>query len=193
MVAMLIATFLFLGIIATLIQSRRITESSVAQNAALSAVESYVEQMKSMTSAQLNTNPIPTQLNYNTNATLAPSTGTPPLLSSFTPGTTPTGITDNLQDIPSNVNNPGAAVAWTTLWPNAQNFPTGGAANAYRNDLHLDIWVWINNLTPTYPSTASAYGITIIYTWQFWNGFGNEYHVNSLRTICAANVQSFTM
>ncbi|HXA81353.1 MAG TPA: hypothetical protein VNV14_08775, partial [Opitutaceae bacterium] len=148
MTALLIATLVFCGVIAVLIQSRRLTEGSVAQNAALSAVESYIEQMKCMNANNLTATPIPTQKNYDStdlSGQLTPSTGTPPKLSSFTPGNTstaPAGVVDNLQDIPSNVNSPGATIAWTNLWPKAKNYPTGALATAKSNDLHLDVWVW---------------------------------------------------
>ena len=101
MVSMTILLLIMAGLIATMIQSRRMTEGSIRQNMAVNIVTSYLEQMKGMANTSLTISPIPTQDDEATSDTLTPSTGTPPSLSSFTPGgTTPAGCVDNLKDFP---------------------------------------------------------------------------------------------
>ncbi|MFA5058481.1 MAG: hypothetical protein WC485_10230, partial [Opitutaceae bacterium] len=133
------------GILAALLQSRRLTEGSVSQNSVLTVVQGYVEQMKNMELSQIinadaNGNAqlsasftIPTRYKEPPTAgaddgldTLQTSTGTPPALSTLTPGVTPVGagIVDNLKNFSDNSGTQGAAVNWATLWPGAQNRPT---------------------------------------------------------------------
>jgi prepilin-type N-terminal cleavage/methylation domain-containing protein len=234
MVAMLIFGLLGTGIAASFIQSRKLTEGSVAQANAQAAVESYMEQMENMLLTDLTCpttnagtvlrdsqgNPtfaalgmIPTR---KTNAVQPDDvlvwsnngSGTPtiPLLSSIIPGVThtsalntalSTGIVDNLKEIPATPNNPGATTTWSTLWPSADNYaPTGAPAlttpTPSQNNLHMDIWVWVTDLTQTNSATSATnkngnaqtvYGITIIYMWQFNNGAGIQYFLGTLHSI----------
>jgi type II secretory pathway pseudopilin PulG len=182
------------GILAALIQSRRLTEGSVVQNSAVTIVQGYVEQMKNMDlpvlinadgngNAQLGASySIPTLLDQATTDPLATSTGTPPALSSLTPGVTPSGlgIVDNLKSIPAQSVTAGPSVTWSTAWPGAQNYPTGTAG---RNDLHLNLWVWISDLTGTTAGSKPMYGITVIYTWQYQNGARTSYIMGTVRAI----------
>lgn len=50
------------GILASLIQSRRLTEGSIYQNTAVAVAQGYIEQLKNMEFDQLDLNPIPTLL-----------------------------------------------------------------------------------------------------------------------------------
>ena len=104
------------GIFATFMQSRRLTEGSVYQNAALTIVQGYVEQIKNMDLGQMigatgndtSGNPvnptmattsfsIPVYFDKNTPDALKTSTGTPPTLAAINSGVTPTGVQDNLK------------------------------------------------------------------------------------------------
>ncbi|HXA14553.1 MAG TPA: prepilin-type N-terminal cleavage/methylation domain-containing protein [Opitutaceae bacterium] len=204
-VALSILGLVFAGVLGGLIQSRRLTEGSVAQSSAQAAVESYMEQMLSMPLASLtgsingintNTAPAPYQIptmkdetntDYLEISNNGSTTPTIPDLSTLTPGVTPTtpaGIIDNLKEIPANPNNPGTLSTWTVIWPNAQ-LATSNQTNATprTNNLHMNIWVWLTDLSGTTPNAQTVYGITMIYTWQFWDGFGTQYFMGSLRNI----------
>lgn len=100
------------GLFATFLQSRRLTEGSVYQNAALTIVQGYIEQIKNMelgqmlgsTTTDASGNPIPATGSYvipvyydkNTPDSLKTSTGTPPTITAINSGATPTGAQDNL-------------------------------------------------------------------------------------------------
>lgn len=197
------------GIFAALMQSRRLTEGSVVQASALTIVQGYVEQMKNMELLQLvggttdaNGNlvltttsySIPTRLDDTTLDTLQTSTGSPPSLSSLTPGVTPSGIVDNLKnfDIAKDTSATTetstdtsstaatAPVAWSSVWPNAQNYPTGTIG---KTDLKLNLWVWISDLSASTSLSAKVYGITVIYTWQYKDGSRTRYNIGTVRSI----------
>lgn len=209
------------GILAALIQSRRLTEGSVAQNSALTIVQGYVEQMKNMELMQIvnsATDPasggipslgssfnIPTRFKEppttgsdNGLDTLNTSTGAPPSLSLLKPGVTPSvnpapgggTIVDNLKDFSDNSGLQGTATAWSTIWPHAQNFPTPSSlvqtSTAYPGDLHLNMWVWVQDLSGTTPNATAVYGITLIYTWQFTDGNKIRYLTGTVRSIRSA-------
>jgi hypothetical protein len=199
------------GILAALIQSRRLTEGSVSQNSALTIVQGYVEQMKNMELMQIvnsTTDPasggiaslgssfsIPTRYKEppatGSDDGLDPlntSTGAPPSLSSITPGVTPSGVVDNLKDFSDNSGLQGAATAWSTIWPGAKNYPTPSSlvqtSTAYPGDLHLNMWVWVQDLSGG--NAANVYGITVIYTWQFTDGAKVRYLTGTVRSIRSA-------
>ena len=201
------------GVLAALIQSRRLTEGSVAQNSALTIVQGYVEQMKNMElkdivnatsdpasggTANLSSSfSIPTR--YKEPPTsgsddgqdpLQTTTGTPPNLSTFTPGVTPSGVVDNLKDFADNSGTQGSSEAWSTAWPNAQNYPTPSSlvqtSTAYPGDLHLNMWVWVQDLSGTTSNAATVYGITVIYTYQVLDGARLKYIMGEVRSIRSA-------
>lgn len=205
------------GILAALIQSRRLTEGSVFQNSALTIVQGYVEQMKNMELKDIvNATKDPASggiPNLSASFTiptrykeppatgsddgmdpLQTSTGTPPTLSSLTPGVTPSGIVDNLKDFSDNSGLQGTATAWSTTWPGAQNYPTPSSlvqtSTACPGDLHLNMWVWVKDLSGTTSNAAQVYSITLIYTWQFRDGQRIRYVMGTVRTMRSA-VPSF--
>lgn len=139
---MFVMTIICAGVIAGLIQSRKLTEGSIAQGSALAAAESYMEQMRGMslailindTSGVLDSaqNPKPnngngtalgttsyqilTELDNVTTDSLWTSTGTPPDIGApgFNPSNgSPAGAIDNLKDIPSNPLNLGNTLSWS--------------------------------------------------------------------------------
>lgn len=213
-IALTIAAMVFAGVIGGLVQSRRMTDGSVAQNSALAAVQGYLEQMKNMPlkggygtsttnliNSDGNGNPqltvsylIPTEQDDSNGDYLKTSTGIPPDISTLTAGTTPTGvgIIDNMKDIAADPTNTGPNVTWASIWPNADygnayiSPSPSRSNNPFRNDLHLNIWVWVADLTPTYISSEKCYGITIIYTWSFWDGIANHYYIGTIRTTRSA-------
>jgi type II secretory pathway pseudopilin PulG len=200
MVSMLVLTMLCMGLLAGLLQSRRLTDSSVCQNSAQAAVQSYIEQLKNMSAATLcnsqasgippaTSYALPTEINDTTADALytTPTTTPPPDLSTLTPGVTPTGVVDNLKDITADPTRRGAQTTWAAIWPHASttNIATA-SATPYWNDLHLNIWVWVTDLTPGFAASEKCYGITFIYTWEFWDGYKFKYYIGSVRTTHSA-------
>ena len=208
LVAMTVLAVASGGIFAILLQSRRLTEGSVAQNSALTIVQGYLEQIKNMELKSVtggtddddlpvldtNSHAIPTMLDSTIGDPLWTSTGSPPDLATITPGTTPVGVVDNLRgfdmfkdltDTSSDSTDSGDAstslVAWTTAWPNARNYPA--TANVGRTHLKMNFWVWVNDLSGGTAHARRVFGITIIYTYQFLDGGKPRYHVGSVRAI----------
>jgi hypothetical protein len=210
------------GILAAMMQTRRLTEGSIAQNTALTIVQGYLEQLKNMNIGSTDTaltkdgalvnslsnltspQPIRSLFSDATTDIITPSTGTPPALSTLVPGTTPkgVGIMDNLRSFDmakdptaktetSADTTTGAATAqvpWTTQWPGAASY-TGAASNGVlsattgRTDLHLNLWVWIQDLSNVLTNAKNVYGITVIYTWQYSDGGRIRYAMGSVRTM----------
>jgi prepilin-type N-terminal cleavage/methylation domain-containing protein len=222
LIALSILAMTMAGVYATLMQSRRMTEGSIAGGTALTIVEGYMEQMKNMELNQMVGgsdalgNPqlasgsfvVPTLLNQSLPDPVTISTGTPPALSTITPGVTPAGIQDNLKSYSvdagtgaTNLFGAGSVstttqVPWTTVWPGALNYANAesdGVANSTNtglNDLHLNLWVWVTDLSGTTAQATKVYGVTIIYTWQFTNGGQTQYYNGEVRTI-RSNVPTF--
>ena len=206
MVALTIVVMVFAGTLAGLVQSRRLTEGSLAQSNAQAAVASYMEQLKSMPIYQLIGDPnqtvdnagnytpnlgasfsLPTIQNDSTAGAdpLMTSNGTAiPTISSLIPGQTPTGVIDNLKEVPANPSNPGSATTWNAVWPAAQ-LSTANETNTtpMSNNLHVNIWVWVTDLSGTSTYAQNVYGITMIYTWQFKDGLGTQYFIGTLRSV----------
>ena len=201
------------GILAALMQSRRLTEGSVIQNSAMTVVQGYIEQIKNMELKDVvNATKDPSaggvanlgaSFEIKTRFKEPPATGAddgvdslwttpgnPPALSTFTPGTTPTGVVDNLKDYPDTTGTSGATLTWSTLWPGARSFPTPDpnvkTSTAHATDLHLNIWVWVQDLTGSTSNATSVYGITLIYTWQYQDGNNTRYIMGTVRSIRSA-------
>ncbi len=207
------------GLLATFLQSRRLTEGSVFQNAALTIVQGYLEQIKNMDITQMvggadttgqpliNTASfsIPVYYDRNTPDALQTSTGTPPSITAINNGVTPAGVVDNLKTFDmekdlSQVNMTGtdtlsyattAQVAWATVWPHANNYPvtSNGAdvlINVGKNDLHLNVWVWITDVSVAAQRSSKIYSITLLYTWAYNDGGRTRYVSDVIRCLRSA-------
>jgi len=172
--------------------------------------------LNSLLNADANGNPqigtsytLPTKYSDTVTDTIKTSTGTPPALTAITPGVTPSGVQDNLKGFDmakdlaaTNMTNTDTTyydvtrqVAWTTVWPGATDYSTASefglaSANTGQNDLHLNLWVWISDLSGTSTYAKKTYGITVIYTWQFRDGKNIRYAIGTVRTI-RSNIPSF--
>ena len=170
--AVAIVTIAVGGILATFMQSRRLTEGSVYQNAALTIVQGYIEQIKNMdfgqmlgsTATDTSGNPIPATGSYtipvyfdkNTLDALKTSTGTPPTIASINSGVTPTGVQDNLKGYDmakdldavamTNVDDLSysttAQATWQSVWPGATDYTTAFPA-ATTGKKDLHMNVWV--------------------------------------------------
>lgn len=168
MIAAIVMAMVCGGILATIIQSRRLTEGSIVQNSINTVMQGYIEQTKSMEYADLAPSlaaapstpvTIPTVLDSTTPDALTLSWGSPP--TSLPPiGTTPTGAVDNVKSI---------AIERPAVNPN--------------DTINLVIWVWVQDLTDIPHNVGGAKAVTMIYTYRFQDGGRVRYIRNSLRTI----------
>ncbi len=168
MVSSVVLSIAMGGIMATLIQSRRLTEGSVYQNSAVTIMQGYVEQMKNMEYSQVivsaATEPpaalkIPTMLDQANPDPLTLSWGTPPATMPAA-GAVPTGGVTNTRVIDIN------------------NTPTNT-----KDDLEMKLWVWVQDLTGTSPDGVDAKAITVIYNWKTKDGGRERITQGSVRTI----------
>lgn len=205
------------GLFATFLQSRRLTEGSVYQNAALTIVQGYIEQIKNMDLGQMlgatttdsSGNPIPATGSYsipvyydkNTPDALQTSTGTPPTIAAINTGVTPAGgaVVDNLKTFDmakdldattmSNVDDLAYAmtlqVTWASIWPGAQNYPASTVRSG-KNDLHLNVWVWVKDEAVAAHRSSKIYSITLIYTWAYTDGGRTRYVTDTVRCLRSA-------
>jgi hypothetical protein len=207
--ALAVMSIMMAGILAALMQTRRLASSSVAQNCAITIVQGYIEQLKNLPLQQfINANPTDTQDNPQllssfvlptmkdqTNTTIQLST-TPPsvLLSTLTgstAGVTPANAVDNLQTFDMDSTIAAGPTTWAAIWPGANTAVTPYPSTVPgRTDLHMNFWVQITDLTPTASSKCKAYGLVIVYTWQYVDGGRVKFAMDSVRSIRSA-VQTF--
>jgi type II secretory pathway pseudopilin PulG len=207
--AMGVMTIMIAGVLAAFMQTRRLAAASVAQNCALTIVQGYIEQLKNMPLQQfVNSNPVDTLNNPNLTVSFSlptmkdqtdvtvelrttPSTVTTATLTGATPGTTPTGVYDNLETFDMDSRSGAGTTTWATAWPGANTslvaYPTTIPG---KTDLRMNFWVQITDLTPTASSRCKAYGMLIVYSWQYMDGNRVKYVTDSVRAIRSA-VQTF--
>jgi prepilin-type N-terminal cleavage/methylation domain-containing protein len=215
--AVAVMTMVAGGLLATFMQSRRLTEGSVYQNAAITIVQGYIEQMKNMDIGQMvggydaSGNPlltttsfsIPVYYNDGTPDAIQTSTGTPPSITSVNSGVTPSGgaVVDNLKsyDMAKDLTaldmtstdtlgySSTAQVSWPSIWPGAQNYPPSTKL-AGKSDLHLNLWVWITDVSVASQRSSKIYAITVIYTWAYTDGARVRYMSDIVRTLRSAVV-----
>lgn len=168
LIASLVLTVTSAGILAMIIQSRRLTEGSIVQNSVVTIMQGYIEQLKSLEYGLLavslptapSVNPtLPTVLDEATPDPLTLSWGSPPTALPAI-GTTPTGAVTNTKSI---------AIKNPAVNPN--------------DTLTLTIWVWVQDLTDIPNNVGGSKAITMIYTYQFRDGGRTKSFRSSLRTI----------
>ncbi len=161
-IAMTLLALFIAGLFASLLQSRRLTEASIYQNAANTIIQGYVEQMKNMEFEELSRNPVPTRLDAATLDPLSPSPLPVYPMADIVFGTVPTGVVENVKVV--DINN------------------TASTAD----DLTLRIWLWIEGLdSPAAASLAQSrvLGITLIYIWEHNDGGNLRRFKGNVRTI----------
>lgn len=168
LIASVVLSLLSLGVLAMIIQSRRLTEGSIVQNSVVTVMQGYIEQVKSMDysllapslpSAPATPITIPTVLDEVTPDPLTLSWGTPPTTMPAI-GTTPTGAVSNTKTI---------AIKNPAVNPN--------------DNLNITIWVWVQDLTDISANVGGSKAVTMIYTYQFRDGGRLRSIRSSLRTI----------
>ncbi len=222
-VAMGVMSIMMAGILAALMQTRRLSNASVAQSCALTIVQGYAEQLKNMPLNQF-VNSLPTDPEDNPNltssiilptlkdqsATVIQLTTTPQTttltsgvagltayynslateistLTGATPGTTPTGVVDNLQTFDMDSRVGATTTTWAAIWPGANTTLTPyPSTTPGTTDLRMNFWVKIFDLTPTASSKCKAYGFIIVYTWQYLDGGRIRFAKDSVRSVRSA-------
>lgn len=212
LISMGIMSVMMVAVLSAFIQTRRLAAASVAQSCAVTIVQGYIEQLKNIP-LQSFINASATDPQNNPNLTVAfdlptikdrtapndtlgnpillrttPSTITTSLLTGGTAGTSPTGAVDNLQTFDMDSRAGTGTSTWSSVWPLANNYPA--ATSAGRSDLRMNFWVQVTDLTPTSTPKCKAYGVLIVYTWQYNNGTQTKYFKDSVRTMRSA-VQTF--
>jgi Tfp pilus assembly protein PilV len=176
LIATIVFTLVMSGILATIIQTRRLTEGSVVQNSANTILQGYIEQMKTMAfDTDLVCSPATAVNPYVAGTSLSvpcardeTTAGQDPIyLSAGTPptslpavGTTPTGAVDNPHSI---------AIKTPAVTPN--------------DTLTMNLWLWVNDLTGADTNVTQSKSITIIYTYKFQDGGRLRTVIGSIRTI----------
>jgi len=118
-----------------------------------------------------------------------------------TPGTTPALVVDNLQSFDMDSRGATGTTTWNLVWPHANTaltpypaydarYPNNTNPTPGKSDLHMNFWVQITDLTPSATPLCKAYGVVIVYTWQYVDGGRVRYAMDSVRTVRSA-VQTF--
>ncbi len=207
--ALSVISLVIVGVLGSMVQTRKLAAVSITQSCALTIVQGYIEQLKNLP-LQSFVNASPTDLMNNPNLAVSftlptlkdasnttiqlkttPSGIAASTLTGATPGTTPTGVVDNLQSFDMDSRNVAGTDSWSAVWPGANTtltaYPT---TNPGQTDLRMNFWVQITDLTPTSSPKCKAYGVLIVYSWQYLDGKRVKYLMSSVRTIRSA-VQTF--
>ncbi len=205
------------GILATFLQSRRLTEGSVYQNAALTIIQGYIEQMKNMDLGQMlgstttdsNGNPIPATGSYsipvyfdkNTLDSIKTSTCALPSITSINNGVTPAGVQDNLKGFDmakdldatdlSNTDDLSYSTTtqatWASVWPGATDYTTANPPTGTgKNHLHLNVWLWVRDVSVPSQRSNRIYSITLIYTWAYSDGGRTRFVTDTVQCMRSA-------
>lgn len=169
--ALTILSVTTMGFIASFLQSRRMSESSVLHAAASSLVYGIVEQIKSLEystalpSRENDVNPddpdviwgeapfVRVRLNQDESAWLrvvytGPEATPRGPTTTPAPGVTPSGAISNVLD----------------------SLPLSTVAGATSQELALTVWVWIDELAPAGNDATEVKKVTVIYTYPFMDG-----------------------
>lgn len=155
MVAMFVLAQFCLGLLAVLVQSRRLTEGSLHQASALAIFQGHLNQIRGIGFDALPFSPVsapaipvtvPTQLDPTDQTPITLSWGSPPVELPAV-GTTPTGAIDNNRTI--NIKS---------------------AANSPNTEMAVNVWLWVTDMSGGIPTAPQAKSITMIYTWQAKDG-----------------------
>lgn len=176
LLATIVMGMLVSGILATIIQTRRLTEGSIVQNSANTILQGYIEQIKTMA--------------YDTDLVCSPSSAPNPFVAA-TSLSVPCARDETVAG-----QDPIYLSAGTppTALPAIGTMPTGAVDNPHTieiktpavnpNDtLKLNLWLWVNDLTGTDTNVTQAKAVTIIYTYEFLDGGRIRKTRGSIRTI----------
>jgi prepilin-type N-terminal cleavage/methylation domain-containing protein len=190
LVASLVLAALVGGVLATLLQSRNLTEGSIYQNSANTILQGYIEQIKNMEFADLP---------YTAGGTLMPGSVAGAASTLLTRGvrrvSAADGAMENIADpllISTSASIPLPAEILNNALPagvvdNIKLFDINNTPDNPADDLRLRIWIWIRDLSDPSSDATNVRGITILYSWRANNGSSNaRSFVGTVRTIRSA-------
>lgn len=187
------------GVLASLIQSRRLTEGSIYQNAAITVVQGYLEQIKEADFAN-----VP----YYLGSTLVPGNSNDPI-AGVTSANRPKAIKTllNNTDVDTIANADGETIsdylfisagdppALSSITPGGST-PTGVEDNvklidvnqttSTTDDLRLRLWVWVKDASASSYDATQVRSITIIYQWAMNDGAKTRWFIGSVRALRSA-------
>jgi len=175
------------GIFGSLLYARTMSEGSIYQNAALTAVQGYIEQMKNMELSDLP---------YTSGSTVvagsgATSTQVPTLLIS-TAGSTTVASSDPLiistaTTIPDlSTIGIDASTSLAGVTDNVKLIDVNSTPDNTTDDLRLNLRVWIQDISNSGVSATQVRAITIQYAWRNSAGQTGRVLRGSMRTIRSA-------
>lgn len=191
LIASLVLAILCIGLLATLIQSRNLTEGSIYQNSANTIMQGYVEQIKNMEFADLP---------YTTSggtvvAGSVPGAASTLLTRGVQRAVEENGVVENVTDpliISTSTSLPDASKLLEPGLPagvvdNIKTFDINNTPNNPNDDLRLRIWIWIRDMTDASADATLIRGITILYSWQPNNdGATSRAFVGTVRSMRSA-------
>lgn len=190
MVAVGVLTMLAGGMLAALIQSRKLTEGSIYQSSANTVMQGYIEQIKNMEFADLP---------YTTSSgTVVPGSvvGSPATLltRSVTRVIASDGTVENAKDAlvistATTIPAPSAMLSGTTptgVVENIKTFDINSTPDNPNDDLRLRLWIWIKDLSNPAVDATQVRGITILYSWRTNGSPDARNVVGNIRTIRSA-------
>lgn len=180
-VAATLLTIAVVSVFSSLLYARRMSESSIFQNAAITTVQGYVEQMKNMPLADL---PYVDTGGNTVSGAGATSTEIPTRLSGDTPDTLILSTSSVIPDI-SNIGLT-ASTALPGVTDNIKLIDINSTPSDTTDDLRMNIRVWIRDITNNAISATQVRSITIQYAWQGGLGRTARLHRATLRTIRSA-------
>lgn len=189
MVASLVLMLLSGGLLATLIQTRKLTEGSLLQNSANTIMQGYIEQIKNMEFADLP---------YTTGTTVVPGSvaGSPSTLltRSIARVSKTGGGMENVIDpllISTSATTPAPAEILKSATPagvveNVKIFDVNNTPDNVNDDLRLRMWIWIRDIGNPAVDATQVRGITVIYSWRANNAAQARSFVGTIRSIRSA-------
>ncbi len=199
LVASAVLGLVIVGSMAGFVQSRRLTEGSIYQNAAITVVQGYLEQIKEAEFAS-----IP----YYSGNTLVPGGSNDPIAGLSTANRAKAIKTLlNNTDIDTIANESGETLTDFILISsgtpvNPKTFVPGSAAPSgvqdnlklidvnktasTSDDLRLRLWVWVQDASNTGVDATQVRAITIVYQWAHNDGARTRWFIGSVRSLRSA-------
>lgn len=186
LIAGAVGVMLIGGLLASLIQSRRLTEGSIYQNSANTLMQGYVEQIKNMQFAELPC------LNSGGTISAGLVVGHPGrLMTRSIVRVTAGGATENQSDpldISTATTIPAPSAILESTLPtgvvdNVKTFDINQTPDNPNDDLRLRIWLWINDVSDASADATRVRAITMIYSWRPTGAAQARSFVGTVRTI----------
>ncbi len=196
MVASLVLGLVVVGSLQVLLQSRKITEGSIYQNAAITVVQGYMEQIKETEFSKLP---------YYQGSTLVPGSSTDPIagLATENRGKAITTWLNNT-DVDTLGNENGETItdyllisSGTPIAPTAVT-PGGTAPNGVEDnlklidvnqtvskadDLRLRLWVWVQDISAPTVDATQVRSVKVVYQWKMNANPNSRWFVGSSSTM----------